>query len=303
VERERRVNIITDAAADLPSEQGLKTIFGVGPVRQVPIFIDFGEDRYITRENDPNYKPINIDDFRKRVDREIESKSGIIPKTSAVGETYFDEAYRSPIEQGYDVLSIHVSKEISATLNSATIASKKNEGNRVSIFDTQTVSMAQGLMVIEAERMAASGATKDEIIEMLTDMRERTTLRAVTPDFKFLVASGRVPGVKAMIGKVLSLVPILGIDHITDKNKVSKKRTVRKGYMAVDWMEEYIKNNNPEQVAIVDYRARQTTEKLKNILIKEGILPEDRIYLGDLGPVTSSHGGPGTWGVITVRKK
>lgn len=301
---ERRVVIVTDAAADLPSEQELKTRFEVGPIKQVPLFVDFGKDRFIIGESDGFYQSINNDIFRERIDRETKNKSGIIPKTAAPNETYFDEAYKVPIEQGYDVVSIHISKELSATLGSATNASKKIDGNRVSIFDTQSVSMAQGLMAIRAEKMAANGATKEEILEMLVDMRERTTLRAVTPNFPFLKESGRVPMVTAMIGSVLRLVPILRIDHITEESKVEKIAVVRREGKAVEWAQDFLsKGKTPEQVAIVDFEAAEITDKLVRKLVENQLVSKERIYRGNLGPVTGSHGGPGTWVMVTVREK
>ena len=304
IEKERRVAIVTDAAADLPGLQELRTSFGVGPIKQVPLFVNIGSDRFIVGEsNQEDCQPINNEIFKDRINREIKNKSGLIPKTAAPNETYFDEAYREPIQQGLDVVSVHIGKEMSATIAAATSASKKIEGNRISIFDTQTVSMAQGLMAIEAEKMAANGATKEEIVEMLTDMRERTTLRVVTPNFPFLVASGRVPGATGMIGRVLSLIPILGIDHITEDNKVQKKGMVRREVKSVEWMEDYlVKGKTIEQLAIVDFEATEISDKFVRKLLDNKIISKDKIYRGNLGPITGSHSGPGTWGMAVVRE-
>ncbi len=306
VEGQRRVVVVTDAAADLPSEQELRVKFGIGPIKQVPLFVNIGPDRYIVGEShQEDCQHINNDIFKDRINREIKKKSGLMPKTAAPNETYFEEAYKTPIEDGHDIVSIHVGKKMSATIDSALRASQKISTNRVSIFDSQTVSMAQGLMAIEAEKMAANGATKEEILEMLIDMRERTTLRAVTPNFPFLVASGRVPGVMGMIGKVLNLVPILRIDHVTEESNVERVGMFRerRENQAVEWMESYLKNKIPQRVAIVDFGAKETCEELKTRLIQSGLLSEEKIYRGDLGPVTGSHGGPGTWAMIVVREK
>lgn len=286
---ERRVAIVTDAAADLPSKKELKIRFGVEPILQIPLSITFGDDSYLTGEKLDN----------KRF-KELINETGLIPKTAALGEGDFYDVYNELVNRGLDIISIHVDDKLSNTGNSARNAAKKFSPDRVMIYNSETVSMAQGLQVIMAEKAAARGDPKEKILEMLDSIKKRTTLRAIVPNIPYLKASGRVSHLKAILGTVLQIVPILQIDHgsVVD---VAKLRTSRK---ILDWMVNYINEGEiPEQVAIVDFDAKEVADSLKIRLIKDTNVSEKRIYRGDLGPVTGSHSGPGTWAMITVREK
>ncbi len=303
---ERRVMIVTDEAADFPRQIELRRKLGVELVRVIPIGLTIGKDSFVVGESENKDSPsIDNETFRKRINEEMSSKSGFMPKTNASLEIDFDKIYRDLITRDLDVVSIHVSQALSETIANATRVVENIKSDRVSIFDSQTVSMAQGFMVIEAEKMAANGATSNEIIEMLTELRVRITLRAVTPNLPFLVASGRVPQAKAMIGRILNLVPVIKIDHIVEKKDVEQVGMFKKRVknQAVEWMESYVEKKNPQRVAIVDFGAKEDADELVERLIKNGVLPEDKIYRGDLGPVTSSHGGPGTWATVMVERK
>lgn len=306
VEGERKVAIVTDAAADFPRQIEQRRILGVELVKEVPLGLTIGKDSFVVGESENKDHPsIDNETFRQRINKEMSIKSGVMPKTSASLEIDFDRIYRDLIRRNLDIVSIHVSQELSETIANATRVSRNIGSGGVAIFDSQTVSMAQGLMVIEAEKMATNGATSDEIVEMLTDLRKRTTLRAVTPNLPFLVASGRVPQAKAMIGRILNLVPVIKIDHIVEKKDVEQVGMFKKRVknQAVEWMESYVEKKNPQRVAIVDFGAKEDADELAERLIKNGVLPEERIYRGDLGPVTGSHGGPGTWAAIVVERE
>jgi len=303
-ERVRKVAIVTDASADLPGSIELRRKLGVESVVEIPIGLTIGEDSYVVGTSvNTEYPPIDNDTFRQRIEREMEKKSGIMPKTSASLEIDFEHKYGELIEQGLDVVSIHVSEAFSRTIPNARSAREIVDDNRISIFDSQTTSMALGLMVREAEEMAISGASREEILERLTDIRERTTLRAATTNLPFLVAGGRVPEVKAMLGRILKLVPVIKIDHIAKLSDVKPVGMFKSGIkkQGVEWMEDYVKSKNPERMAIVDFAAKDVSDELAMRLIRNNVLPEDKIYRGDLGPITGSNGGPGTWAAIVVR--
>lgn len=290
--KERSVAIVTDAAADLPSSEELKTRFGVGPIPQIPLSITF--------ENDGQTDKYTTEDLDNKKFKELINETGIIPKTAALGEERFLNVYNELVTKGFDVISIHLSDTLSGTGMVARNAAKEFSSGRVTIYNSETVSMAQGLLAIMAEKEAANGVPVEKILEKLDDMRKRTTLRAVLPNIKYLEASGRLSKPKAILGTILRIIPIVQIDHA--KMRVLEK--IRTSPKVLNWMTDYINEGEiPEQVAIVNFDADEATNNLVEKLIKDANVPKDRIYRGDLGPVTGSHGGPGSWAMITVREK
>jgi len=286
---ERKVAIITDAGADLPASKELQTKFGIDPIIQVPLSINFGNDSYQTGT-----------DLNNQKFKELIQQTGLIPKTSAFGEDYFCDIYKKHISQGLDIISIHIGENMSSTIISAKKAANNFDSHRITVWDSGTISMAQGFQAIMAQKAATAGETQETILKTLDSLKERTTLRAVVSNIPYLRSSGRVSHLQAIFGTILNIVPILQIDH----NKIITADKVRTSRKTIDWMVDYInEGKEPQHIAIVDFDASNIADELKNRLISDASIPTEKIYRGDLGPVTGSHGGPGAWAMITVREK
>lgn len=273
-----RVGIVTDGAADGIREKNVSV---------VPINILFGDDSYET----------GIDLSNERFRELIETRQ-VIPTTSVPNRVRFYDAYDSLVgKQDLDVISIHVGSKFSGTCGMAESIAQEYNG-RVKVFDTGTVSGAQGLMVMKAQEMANNGVNSEKIMETLTDMKERITLRVVIPNLDYVKKSGRINVTQLYVGKILGLIGIAQIDNniSTPVERIIGERRI------INWLTDYAtKESIPEQIMVLDYGARKFSEGLRERLIAKGKVPENRINLGDLGPVGSSHGGPGTVGMVVLR--
>jgi DegV family protein with EDD domain len=284
---ERKVLVFTDAAADLPSIEELKTRYNIGPIPQIPLAVNFGEHSFEVG--------INID---SKLFSDLVSNSNTIPKTSALSSERFLDQYKKQAQDGLDILSVHIGDNLSEVGNQARSAAKEIKSSRVTVYNTGTVSMAQGFLAIEAERAAAAGLNLEQIISILDNKKDRCFLRAVTPNLPYLRASGRASHIQEVLGSILKMNPILQIDRGKVDN-VAKPRTGRK---AIDWLVNFANENQTiEQIAILDFEAQKDADDLTARLVKEAKIPEDIIYRGILGPVTASHGGPGTFVMVAVR--
>jgi DegV family protein with EDD domain len=159
--------------------------------------------------------------------------------------------------------------------------------------------MAQGLMVIEAGKMAASGFRQLEIAKNMEEVKKKISGRAITPNIDYLEKGGRVKNrAELSFGKLLKINPIVDIDH----NEAVAIEKIPGKKLAMSWlMKNFIGEQNLERVVVLDFEARETTDEFIQRLIKNEI-PEDIIYRGKLGPVTGAHGGPGTWAVIIEKR-
>jgi DegV family protein with EDD domain len=288
---ERRVFVVTDAAADLPSSEVLKARFGVGEIPQIPLRVTFGKDLDMVVDRDFDHG-----EFKRRI------SLGQIPTTAALGQMDFLKMYESLNEGGMEVVSIHLGDNLSATGGQARLAAEEISKDGVGIYNSGTVSMAQGLMAIEAEKAAAKGADQEEVVQILDEMKERTVLRAITPNFEFLIKSGRVKHIIGGMGRVLDLKPVLQIDQGV-VNNVAKPRTMNR---ALDWMVGFVRDRGkllPEQVIILDFEAEDYADDLVVRLNRELGVSKETVLRGPLGPITSSHGGPGTIGMAVMWPK
>ncbi len=285
---EKKVKIITDAGSDLP--QGNFGNLSLADITQIPLSVTFGQEHFVIG------KDIDNDSFRRIVLESHDTPN--IPKTSAVSFIFFWDEYD---KSNKDVLSIHLGSNLSSTFEHAKQAISVYKGNKqIDLFDTGTASMAQGIMAIKAEELAQQGKNIDEIKNEITSLKTRVSLRALAPNIPYLRASGRVSHLKGILAERFHLNPILQIDN----HKVEKIATPRHLNKGIVWLAKYAKQNSPlENVIINHFDNYATGYELKQKIIKMTHLSEDLVYLGELGPVTASHGGPGTIAMTIVRKK
>lgn len=280
---EKRVKIITDAGADLPSDKILREKYSIEPIFQIPLAVQFGDTEYITGKN------IDSNKFK-----ELVNENEICPKTSILsGETKI--RYQKAIDEGSDVLGIHLGKNLSGMFNAVNLIANKND--RVWVFDTGTVSMAEGFMAIRAQQLADQGKSLEEIYGEMKKMKRKVDLRVIARNIPFIKSSGRVSDLKMLFVEKLHIVPTLRIDN----NKVKNAATPRSIEKALNWMVYFARKKRPlEQVAILDLDDEQNANRLHERLVNDLKISEKIIYRGALGPVTGTHGGPGTLAMATV---
>ncbi len=159
--------------------------------------------------------------------------------------------------------------------------------------------MAQGFMAIKAQKAAESGATLEEIIEILDSQRERSHVRVITPNIPYLKASGRANKLVSIFASALSIIPIIQLDH----NIVGvdgKPRTMRG---ALDWSIKFVENiGSIKKIALLDFETEPYSQILYDRFINEVGIPKELIYRGQIGPLTGSHCGPGGLGLVVIRK-
>jgi len=144
------VKIVTDSTSDLPREVAEELDITV-----VPVNVHFGDEVY------QDGVDLSTDDFYRKL-----RTSDILPKTSAPAPGIFRETYEH-VAQGADaIVSIHVSDNLSAVLEAARVGCSGLQFP-ISIIDSQTASMACGLLVITAARVAKEGASLKEITALV----------------------------------------------------------------------------------------------------------------------------------------
>jgi DegV family protein with EDD domain len=167
-------------------------------ILQVPIAVHFGEETLKTG--------VDIDDASlfERVDRE-----GTLPTTSAPTPGDFFAAYQDVFAEGAEAATCFcVSSGVSGTYEAALTARELLAEHDITVVDTQSISMGQGFMALEAAEAARNGASKAAVIERAIAVRERTCLYAALSTLKYLAMSGRV-GHPTGMASLLSIKPIL----------------------------------------------------------------------------------------------
>ncbi|MCJ7718036.1 MAG: DegV family EDD domain-containing protein, partial [Anaerolineales bacterium] len=149
------IAIISDTDTSLPSSS--LDEYGI---RQVSITIHFGEEILKACSD------ITDEGLVERVQRE-----GKLPTTAAPSPGDFSEAYQEAFDNGAgEIICLTVSGDVSATYAAALTAKELHPGKDITVFDTKSISMGQGFMVLKAAELAGEGKSKEEILAAVEDV-------------------------------------------------------------------------------------------------------------------------------------
>ncbi|MFI5035686.1 MAG: DegV family protein [Acidimicrobiales bacterium] len=273
------VRVITDSAADLPA--GVADDLGVD---MVSLTIRFGDEEFTDRVD------LSPDQFWARC-----KASKVLPETAAPAPGAFQRAYETARDAGYSGAIVPtLSAALSATHQSATLAAQAVADFPVRVVDTQAVSMAQGLMVIDLAERARAGASLDELEATALALTPRVGVCAMLDTLEHLVKGGRVGGARALLGQVLNIKPLLELrDGLVAE--AGRQRTRARALAAIC---DVARRHAPlERLAVVHGAAPD----LDAFLAMAGQIPSAHpLLVSDIGPTVGTHAGPGIIGLCWV---
>lgn len=274
--------IITDSCCDLPLEYINRNNISV-----LPLTFHFkGGD----------YK----DDFGKSMDYKTfydEVRKGAMPTTSQVNVNAFEEMFKKYISEGYSIICIAFSSVLSGTCNSALIAREnildENKNADITVIDSKSASMGQGLLVYYANEMLKKGTSKEAIVNWVENNKLKINHWVVVDDLNHLKRGGRVSAASAAIGTILDIKPILNINEEGRLVPVSKVKGRKKSLKTL--VEELKKRivTPEEQTIFISHSDSLEDAKLVEKLILDEVKVKD-VVINYIGPVIGSHTGPGT---------
>ena len=192
----RPVAIVTDSASDLPEEQVRAHGIHVTPLQLVE-----GERTYRDGID------ITASDFHERLREGRE-----LPTTSQPTPAAFLETYARALEEAEAVVAVLVGSTLSGTLAAGEAAAGRTDGGAVHVVDSLGASLLEGMLALKAAELAELGSPPEDIVAELSRVRARSGIVFTPGDLDRLVASGRVTRGQALVGRALSLRPILGLE-------------------------------------------------------------------------------------------
>jgi DegV family protein with EDD domain len=274
------IKFVTDSACDLP-----KAIVEQYDIRVVPLFINIGNVSYqdgvdLSREdfyrNLPDYHPA--------------------PKTAAPGPGQFQAVYNQLADEGASaIISIHISKSLSNTVEAARLGVKDYTRIPVTVVDSNQLSLGAGLLVVTAAQAAAEGKSVEEIVAIIEEKSQRTYTFAALDTLEYLRRGGRMSLAVAKFGEILHIKPVLKMNK--GEPTAERVRTTRR---AIERLMELIAECQPlEEVYLVHTSA---PDKLK--ILRERAKPlfpsTDELLAVPVTPVLGAHLGPGAYGFSFV---
>ncbi|HUT97035.1 MAG TPA: DegV family protein [Dehalococcoidales bacterium] len=267
------VKIVTDSTADLPDE--LVKELGI---TVVPVYVRFGEEVLRDRVD------ISEDEFYERL-----THDPVHPNTTQPTPQDFVDVYQKLSKEADGIVSIHLTTKLSGTYNSALMAKNMLEGGcPVEVIDTETLTMALGLVVIAAATAAKDGKSMDEVVAVARQASPKMHLLFLLDTLEYLKKGGRIGKAKALLGSVLSVKPLLSVKD-GELVPAGQVRTRAKG---MDKLFEFVKNAGDIQDLAIVYNT--TPDEAQNLAERIGsVFDRKKIRMARLGPGLGVHGGPG----------
>lgn len=273
------IKIVTDSTADLPQDYVKENDITV-----VPLYVNFPTATYRDGVD------IQPHEFYPML---IQSKDKL-PKTSTPTVDDFKNAYNDILAKSQQVLSIHISSGLSSTGSMAESAAKMLDG-AIQVFDSKSISMGIGLLVVEAVEMIKANLSLEKIVERLEEIRQRTEICFSVDTLEYLEKGGRIGKVSALLGSILSIKPVIKVENgiYVPIDKVRNQTQAMKSM--VDYMIKTLGDNKPRYIAVAHGAAEEAALQLKEMV--ERVFGMNITYIKEVGPVIGVHTGPGTLGL------
>ena len=280
-----RTVIVTDSTASLPEE----TTEARGIV-VVPLQVVIGATSY--DEGVGGATPELVAEAL----REFRPVSTSRPAPEVLRATY----ERVAAEGASEIVSVHLSGEMSGTFESAQLAAREAPVP-VHTVDTRQVGIAAGFAVLAAADVLDAGGSAEAAAAAARARADATTSLFYVDTLEYLRRGGRIGAAAALLGGALAVKPLLTIDHGRVAT-LEKVRTANRALARLEDLAVAAAGEQPVDVGVAHLaahdRAVQLTERLSTTLTDN--LAGREIHCGEVGAVLGAHVGPGMLAVCVA---
>ena len=280
-----RVAIFTDSASDLDMAEAAARGIVV-----IPLLVTFGAETFKAGTE------LTTEAFWDR----MVAPDAPWPKTAASSPGEFKEAYEAAFAVGAEaIVSIHVSDKLSGTLKSAQIARDMLPDREIHVVDSQGASMAEGILARMGVDLAAEDRSAAEIAEILDARALDMVMYVALETLEYLKKGGRISGAQAAIGTLLSVKPIIRVQH----GIVETAEKVRTRSKARERLKEMICARPIERLSILHTLSPDVDAFRDEVLARVPDLDPGAVTIELVGPSVGPHLGPGCVGAAVLYRK
>ena len=225
---------------------------------------------------------------------------GSLCSTAAVNVGQYADIFAS-FANNYDgVIHINISAEFSSCYQNACLAAEEFENVRV--VDSRNLSTGQGLVVLKACELAQTCTDLDDLQKQLEAFTEKVEASFLLDKLEYMVKGGRCSSAAALGANLLNLKPCIEVRN----GKMSVVKKYRGNYAKC--LASYVKDRLADRDDLDKHTLFVThtpvsddcQEAVKTAVETFGDF--ENICWTEAGCTVSCHCGPGTLGVLFVRK-
>lgn len=277
------VAVVSDTTGYLPRDMA-----AANGIHVVSLYVGFGDGHF-----EPEAAVPDLDAFYDEL-----CSAERLPTTSEPSVEDFVATYQPLLDDGLDVVSIHISGALSATCDAARQAARRLEhegrgGERVHVVDSTTAGGGVGVMALVGARRAAAGDPVDAVLRRVEEAREEWKMWCFLDTLEFLRRGGRIGPLRAWIGSTLRVKSIVTVD-----GEVRPIERVRTHERAVERMVDYARQRHESGAdAWVVQHSQWPAEAAELIESCREVFGTGPVFVSEIGPVVGVHTGPGLLGV------
>jgi len=284
------VKIIADSSGDLTDD-----LYRRYDITVIPFNVTFDKAVYLRERVD-----ISVAEFYKRMRAEK-----VYPLTSLPSLIETENAFREYLGKGMDVLHFSLSSKFSGSYQAAShIADEirgEYPGRVIRVIDSIQAACGQGLVELQAARMAADGLSADEITRRIDGLKETSRVFFTLDSLRYLQKGGRIGKVSALAGTLLNIKPIIVMKD-AELNPIGKVRGLHKALeRVIELTEEYVGNEKDAyDYIIINADCMGEAEPVLEKMKEKGFKVDFPIM--ELGVTIGCHTGPDLVGVCLIKK-
>ena len=278
-----KIALIVDSASDIKQDFARENNITV-----VPFKVIYSDREYIDGID------INPDMLYKSLKKEI-------PSTSLPSVDSYIFALKNALKNGYThAIIITITSGLSGSFNSARLAAESVPEITTFVFDSMTLTMAQGAIALEALNMINNRKPFDEITKILPTLIDKVDVFFTMETLEYLIKGGRIGKVSGSIAGILNLKPIITVGDDGIYHTVSKIRGMNQSITRISSLLKQYTEKGPCKVWIMDGNAPDKAQMLYDAIKDYDNLVECNLG-GCISPVLGVHTGPGLIGLIVEK--
>jgi DegV family protein with EDD domain len=280
----RPVAVATDSTHYLP-----RSLADREGIHQVSLYVGW---------KDASARELDMDSFeafyeRLRTDPEL-------PTTSQPSIGDFLEVWEPLLDEGRDVVSIHLAGGISGTCEAArqahALLAERGLGERVEVIDSESGCGGTGMLVLAACAAARAGEGKEGVVARVREARRALRIWFCVDTLEYLRRGGRIGKAQAWLGGTLRIKPILSLEY--EIVPVERVRTAARAFERMVGYAQELHDSGADAWVVQHIQAPEQAERL--IERAREIFGSEPLFSSEVGPVIGTYTGPGLLGVGAV---
>lgn len=277
--RKADIALVTDSIADLPQEY-----LDAHQIHMVPLNLLMGETSYLDKVT-----------MTPELFYDLAAQLPEYPSSAQPAPKIVEDLFASLLEHYEQILVVTVAGVQSGTHQVFKKAAQAltSPGKRIEVLDSRQNSGAQGLLVLKAAELIDEGRTLDEILAVLSTLRERTRILVSVNTLEAMVRSGRLNKLTGLLGRLINLKPVVSLDEM------GKGVIADKAFSARGNLEKIVRRVERDQAGqgIARYAIVHAGDEARALVLKEKLaarLGREPEYIMNISTIVGMSAGQGS---------